>query len=332
MRKAFVETLVELAHHDERILLLTADLGYMALEPFADNFPNRFFNVGVAEQNMVGLATGLAEAGYIPFIYSIAPFAVLRPYEFIRNGPIYHQFPVRIIGIGGGLEYGHDGITHYGIDDVGVLRVQPGITIIAPADYKQASSALSATWDLPGPIYYRLSKDDKSIIKEINGQFELGRAQIIDDGKDVLIIAMGSIAKEVVRATEILKKRGFSSTIMVVSCISPPPISDILDTLKQFSFAITVEAHYIIGGLGSLISEVAAEHCLNCAIVRFGIKDTPNGFTGSQSYIYHLYGLTAEGIAETAISETRKYNTLRRVQVFKNTVFKQEMKVLLSKF
>ena len=310
MRKAFIETLVELAHNDERILLLTADLGYMTLEPFVDNFPKRFFNVGVAEQNMVGLATGLAEAGYIPFIYSIAPFAVLRPYEFIRNGPIYHQFPVRIIGIGGGLEYGHDGITHYGIEDVGVLRVQPGITIITPADYKQARAALSATWDLPGPIYYRLSKDDKSIIREINGQFELGRAQIIDKGNDVLMITMGSIATEAVRAAEILEEKGIFSTIMIISCMSPPPISDILDTLKQFSFAFTVEAHYIVGGLGSLISEVVAEHGLNCAIIRFGIKDTPNGFTGSQSYIYHLYGLTAEGIAETAISEIGKYGNL----------------------
>jgi transketolase len=310
MRKAFIETLIELALDDERILLLTADLGFMALEPFAENFPKRFFNVGVAEQNMVGLATGLAEAGYIPFIYSITPFAVLRPYEFIRNGPIYHQFPVRIIGIGGGLEYGHDGISHYGIDDIGVLRVQPGITIITPADYKQATAALSATWDLPGPVYYRLSKDDKSIIKEINGHFELGRAQIIDKGKDVLIITMGSIATEVVKAAEILKKKGIFCTIMVISCISPPPISDILDTLKQFSFAITVEAHYIIGGLGSFVSEVTAEHGLNCAIVRLGIKNKPDGFTGSQSYIYHLYGLTAEGIAETAIREMGKHNTL----------------------
>jgi len=188
--------------------------------------------------------------------------------------------------------------------------VQPGITIITPADYKQARAALSATWDLPGPIYYRLSKDDKSIIREINGQFELGRAQIIDKGKDVLMITMGSIATEAVRAAEILEEKGIFSTIMIISCMSPPPISDILDTLKQFSFAFTVEAHYIVGGLGSLISEVVAEHGLNCAIIRFGIKDTPNGFTGSQSYIYHLYGLTAEGIAETAISEIGKYGNL----------------------
>src|SRR5580700_2046408 len=129
MRRAFVETLAELAGKDPRITLLTADLGFMALEPFSDKYPDRFFNVGVAEQNMVGVATGLAEAGFIPFVYSIVNFAVLRPFEFIRNGPIAHKLPVRIVGVGGGFEYGTNGISHYGIEDIGVLRTQPGLTI-----------------------------------------------------------------------------------------------------------------------------------------------------------------------------------------------------------
>src|SRR6058998_4414082 len=118
MRKAFVRTLIEIGAADSRVLLLTGDLGYMALEPFAQRFPDRFFNVGVAEQNMVGLATGLAEAGFIPFGYSIVTFAALRPYEFIRNGPILHQLPVRIVGVGGGVEYGNNGLSHYGLEDV----------------------------------------------------------------------------------------------------------------------------------------------------------------------------------------------------------------------
>ena len=132
MRAAFIETLTELAAGDSRIMLLTGDLGYMALEPFIEKHPDRFFNVGVAEQNMVGVATGLAEAGFIPFVYSITPFAVLRPYEFIRNGPIQHQLPVRIVGVGGGMEYGQNGLSHYGLEDVAVMRAQPAISIIAP--------------------------------------------------------------------------------------------------------------------------------------------------------------------------------------------------------
>src|SRR5262245_6295267 len=150
MRATFVRTLVEIAENDPRVMLLTGDLGFMALEPFFDKFNSRSFNVGVAEQNMVGLATGLAEAGFIPFAYSIVTFATLRPYEFIRNGPILHRLPVRIVGMGGGFEYGAAGPTHHGLEDVGVLRVQPGITIIAPADHEQARNAILATWDLPG--------------------------------------------------------------------------------------------------------------------------------------------------------------------------------------
>ena len=130
MRRAFVNTLVDLATQDTRIILLTGDLGFMALEPFAEKFPGRFINAGVAEQNMVGLATGLAEAGFVPFVYSIMPFAVLRPYEFIRNGPIHHQSQVRIVGIGAGLEYSHQGNTHYGLEDVGIMRIQPGLTFL----------------------------------------------------------------------------------------------------------------------------------------------------------------------------------------------------------
>src|SRR5437588_2280331 len=129
MRDAFVGTLAELAERDHRVVLLTGDLGFGVLESFSERFPDRFFNVGVAEQNMVGLATGLAEAGFIPFVYSIVTFASLRPYEFIRNGPILHRLPVRIVGVGGGFEYGPQGASHHGLEDVGVMRVQPGIAV-----------------------------------------------------------------------------------------------------------------------------------------------------------------------------------------------------------
>ena len=177
MRRAFIRTLVDLATEDERILLMTGDLGYMAIEPFAERFPRRFFNVGVAEQNLVGLATGLSESGYIPFLYSITTFVAMRAYEFIRNGPLAHGLPVRIIGVGGGFEYGHAGVTHFGVDDIGVMRVQPAMRVIAPADHEQAASALRATWQLDGPIYYRLGKDDQNTVPGLNGRFEAGRAQ-----------------------------------------------------------------------------------------------------------------------------------------------------------
>ena len=301
MRLAFVQTLAELAERDSRILLLTGDLGYLALESFSEKFPDRFFNVGVAEQNMVGLATGLAADGFLPFLYSISTFAALRPYEFIRNGPVHHRLPVRIIGMGGGFEYGHAGATHYGLEDVGVMRAQPGITVIAPADYEQARAALLATWDVPGPVYYRIGKDDKTIVPGLNGRFELGRAQLVREGADLLIITMGSIASEVIAAADALARQGISCTVMIVASINPAPVDDLAEWLSRFPVALTVEAHYVSGGVGSLVSEVVAELGINCRIVRCGVKRTPDGVVGSQDYLHRVHGLSSERLVEAAL-------------------------------
>src|SRR5436853_680652 len=213
MRRAFVNTLVELAERDPRILLLTGDLGFRALEPFRDRFPERFFNVGVAEQNVVGLATGLAEAGFIPFVYSIATFATLRPYEFIRNGPILHHLPVRIIGVGGGFDYGSAGPTHYGLEDLGVMRIQPGIGVVCPADHEQAAAALAATWDLPGPLYYRIGKDEKNCVPGLGGRFRLGAADQVREGTDLLVVACGAIACQAVAAAAALAAEGVECSV-----------------------------------------------------------------------------------------------------------------------
>lgn len=298
MRGAFVNTLVGLAEKDERIVLLTGDLGFMALEPFAERFPKRFFNVGVAEQNMIGLSTGLAEAGFIPFVYSIVTFATLRSYEFVRNGPILHKLPVRIVGIGGGFEYGYNGITHYGLEDIGIMRIQPGMTVVAPADYKQARNVLLKTWNLPGPVYYRIGKDDKTEIYGLEGKFELGRVQLIDNGTDVLIISMGSITFEANKAREALAKQGISSTLMVLAILNPAPFADLVRVLSRFRLVVTVEAHYITGGLGSLVSEVIADRGLNCQLIRCGVKGSPDCISGSQSFLNCKHGLSHEILTE----------------------------------
>lgn len=306
MRGAFVKALTELAANEPRILLLTGDLGYMALEPFADKYPHRFFNVGVAEQNMVGLATGLAEAGFIPYVYSIVPFAVLRPYEFIRNGPIQHQLPVRVVGVGGGMEYGHNGLSHYGLEDVAVMRTQPGIAVIAPADHRQAHTAIWASWNLPGPIYYRLGKDDKTTVKGLDGRFELGRVQQLRDGNDLLIIAMGSVATEAIAAAETLAAEGVSSCVLVIASVVPTPAEDLAAALRRFPLAMTVEAHFPCGGVGSLVAEVVAERRLPCRLVRCAVDTPLDGLIGSQGYLYRRQGLSREALVETARRELQR--------------------------
>lgn len=301
MRKAFSTTLAELGQTDNRILLLTGDLGFMALEPFADRFPERFINVGVAEQNMVGLGTGLAESGFIPFLYSIATFASMRAYEFIRNGPIMQGLPVRIVGVGGGFEYGSAGPTHYGLEDLGLMRIQPGITVVVPADHQQARAAVLQTWDLPGPIYYRLGKDDKTVVDGLDGRFELGRAVMLGKGTDILFVTMGAISGEVAAAAQTLAERGIGCSVMVVSSFNPDPTDDLIEVLARFPVAVTVETHYVNGALGSLVAELIADHGLRCKTVRCGVRTTPAGVTGSQAYLQERHGLSRRALAETAL-------------------------------
>jgi len=302
MRRAFVQTLVQLATHDPRVLLLTGDLGYMVVEPFAEAFPDRFFNAGVAEQNMVGLATGLAEAGFIPYVYSIVTFAVLRPYEFIRNGPVLHQLPVRIVGVGGGLDYSYNGPSHFGLEDVGILRLQPGLTVIAPADTAQTSTAVRDTWDLPGPVYYRLGKDDEMEVPGLDGRFALGCGQRIRPGTDVLFITMGSVAVEAVAAADLLTERGVAAGVLVIASVNPPPTADLLAALAEVRLALTVEAHYVTGAVGSLVAEVIAEHGLGCHLLRVGVRTNPSGLSGSQDYLYRQHGLARESLVATVLA------------------------------
>jgi transketolase len=304
VRREFVAALVELAEQDGQTLLLTGDLGYNALEPFAERYPARFFNVGVAEQNMVGLATGLAEAGLIPFVYSIATFVSMRPYEFIRNGPIFHELPVRVVGMGGGLDYGTNGLTHYSLEDVALMRAQPGMTVVVPADSEQAAAAVRATQGIDGPLYLRLEKDT-TVVPGLDGRFSLGRAQMLGNGTDVALISMGGVTAEAVHAAELLGERGLDATVAVVSSVSPAPSDELAELLQRVQLAVTVEAHYIAGAVGSLVCEVVAERGLECQVIRCGVRSVPRGQAGSRNALYELYGLTGARIADTAYEAIR---------------------------
>ena len=300
MRNAFINTLAELAAEDPRIVLLTGDLGYTAIEPFSERFPERFYNVGVAEQNMLGLATGLAEAGFIPFVYSIATFATLRPYEFIRNGPILHQFPVRIVGVGGGLEYGLNGLTHYGVEDIGALRVQPGIRILAPADAPQAANALRATYALPGPIYYRLGKTQAATVPDLNGAFDPEGIAVLSYGEDLAIVATGNAAIEAQDAAKALRGTGLSVGVAVVANLHPAPVDALVDFLAEAPAILTVEAHYLNGGLGSLVCEIVAEQGLHGLVRRCGVRNLEPGVIGSRDFLHYRHGLSAMGLVASA--------------------------------
>src|SRR5207237_5005409 len=227
--------------------------------------------------------------------------------EFIRNGPVLHRLPVRIVGIGGGFEYGHAGPTHHGTEDVGVMRTLPGMTVIAPADHRQARTAIEATWDLPGPIYYRRGKDDKTIGTGLNGRFTLGRAEPIRDGQELLLVTMGSVAPEAVIAANLLAARGIQAGVVVVASVSPPPTDDLAEAAARVPLVVTLEAHSVVGGLGSLVAETIADHGLGCRLVRCGVRSAPVGRSGGTDYYHRVHGLNGAAVAETTLRALKRH-------------------------
>ncbi|OAI42026.1 hypothetical protein AYO40_02000 [Planctomycetaceae bacterium SCGC AG-212-D15] len=302
MRIAFIETLRELACQDERIFLLTADLGWGVVERFAEMFPDRFLNVGVAEQNLVGIATGLAQAGYVPFIYSIANFVTMRCYEQIRNGPVLHQLPVRIVGAGGGFAYGHAGPTHYAFEDLAILRTQPGMTVLAPADPAQTQTVIRTTALMPGPVYCRVGKGNNPEIPRLGGRFQLGRPEIVCPGTDVLFLSTGTITSEAVRAASALRGQGISAAVAVLAHVGHSPSPELCELLAQFGAVVTVEEGYCSGGLGSLVAEAVAVQQLGCALSIQGVKEPCLSGSGRPEYMLRLVGLSAEQLAQVGMA------------------------------
>lgn len=301
MRSEFIRSLVALAERDPRVVLLTGDLGFTVVEDFVERFPDRFVNVGVAEQNMLGVATGLAEAGFVPFAYSIATFATMRPYEFIRNGPLLHGLPVRVVGVGSGLDYGYNGITHYALEDVALMRAQPEMMVVAPGDPDQARTAVAATADVRGPIYFRVGKGAQPI-PELGGRFSPGRAELLREGGDIAIVALGAATRTALDAAELLAQSGIEAAVAIVSSFNPSPTADIAELLDRVPVAITVEVHYLNGGLGSFVAEVIAERGLNVRLVRSAVTEMPRALSGTQQHMLERYGLTPRMVADSALT------------------------------
>lgn len=201
------------------------------------------------------------------------------------------------------MEYGPNGLSHYALEDVAVMRAQPTMTVIAPADHQQARSALIATANVPGPIYFRLGKDDDKVVPGLSGAFELGRIQPIREGRDVVIMAMGPIAGQAMEAAELLRAEGLDCAVAVVACVSPSPTEDIAALLSGRSLAVTVEVHYLAGGLGSLVAEVIADNRIDVRLLRQGVRSTPDGPVGSQEFMEKSFGLSAQQLARAVVQE-----------------------------
>jgi transketolase len=300
MRRALIETLLEQAETDRRVFFLTGDLGWAVVEPFADKYPDRFLNVGVAEQNMIGLATGLAQAGFVPFAYTIATFASMRPYEQMRNGPILHRLPVRLVGVGGGFAYGHAGSTHFALEDLCLARAQPGLTVVAPADPAQTRSVLEALMSLEGPAYLRVGKGGNPEVPGLSGRFAFGRPEVIHEGSDVLLLATGAMALVSLEASAALAADGISASVAVMAHLPYAPTDALVDLLERFPATMTVEEGYTAGGLGSLVAEAIATGGLACRLALRGVRKPLSGLSGSAAWLRSQAGLDPDSLAAAA--------------------------------
>jgi transketolase len=299
MRTAFIETLCELATADPRIWLLTGDLGFSVLEVFAGRFPDRYVNVGVAEQNMTGVAAGLAMSGKVVFTYSIANFPTLRCLEQIRNDVCYHEANVKVVAVGGGLSYGNLGYTHHGIEDLAIMRVLPGMVVAAPGDPAETRAVTRMIAARDGPAYLRLGKAGEPVVHELAVDLEHGQALVVRDGKDLAIVSTGATLKLAVTAADLLGREGIAATVISVPVLKPLDAQTILSAAQRTGRVVTVEEHKQ-GGLGSIVAELIATQAHGC---RLGIVCLPDEIfhaAGSQDHLRGLGGVTVENLREKA--------------------------------
>ena len=298
MRAEFLDKIYKIAENDERLVFMTADLGFGVVEKFAERFPDRFINVGVAEQAMIASATGLAEAGMIPYCYSIATFTSLRALEFTRNGPIAHGLPVKVVGVGAGMDYGFDGLTHFAIDDVSALRPYPGFLIWAPADADEVEEDLEEIHNDPRPTYIRLLRRG---VRSSNRRLHTNPIAVTK----IVVLSLGDAHSLGAKIASDFGIEGIQVDQISVTRIDNETLNQIYELLAKIDFCVTVENHLITGGLGSLVCEAVATGGLTTRVIRVGVEELPVSEYGDAEYLEKRF-MTHTGRVVEEISRSIK--------------------------
>lgn len=299
-RQSYGEALEKLGEENNNIVVLDADLaGATKTNIFAKKFPERFFDMGIAEANMMGVAAGMSTCGKIPYVSTFAAFAAGRAYDQIRSSICYPKLNVKICATHSGITVGEDGATHQMIEDISLMRTLPNMTVMSVCDDTETKWAVKKISKLNGPVYLRLARLATPIIYEENQKFEIGKAIQIGDGTDATIFATGVTVAEAIKAKEILANRGINIRVVDVHTIKPIDKEMIVKSAKETKRLISVEDHNIIGGLGSAISEVLTDE-YPCKLVRLGINDV-FGKSGNAVELMEYFGLTSEKIVQSVI-------------------------------
>ena len=305
MRATFVKTLEKLADKNKDIFLLTADLGKF-FNDFKERYPDRFINVGVAEENMIGIATGLALFGKNVYCYSITPFLLLRPLEHIRVNICFENLNVKFLGAGGGLVYAKEGFTHQAIEDIAVMRALPNMTVVCPADLLEAEALAKESVNYKGPLYIRFGKDNSPPIHQTIPKIEIGKGIVLNRGKDIAIIATGSMVYNAKLVTGELIKHGIRPTLIDMHTIKPLDKDLIGKCARSNKLIFTIEEHSEINGLGTAVAEVLLKSGYRGLFEKIALPDKYISDVGSWEYLLKKYKLDAKGILNHILNKVEK--------------------------
>jgi transketolase len=303
MRNAFADELTRLGDADPRVVMLSGDIGNRLFDKFKHAHPSRFFNCGVAEQNMMGVAAGMAMSGLKPVVYTITPFITSRCLEQIRTDACYHDLPVTIVAVGAGLSYAGLGPTHHACEDVAFLRAIPNMVVVCPGDAWEVRGALKAAFMQEKPIYIRMGKKGEPVIhKEVPPDFAIGKAIIIENGKDVGLLSSGTMLPEAIKAARLLAEKGVSACVVSFHTVKPLDEACLAEAFDKFKLVATIEEHTLLGGFGSAVAEWVIDKAVRPKIfLRFGTPDLFFKKSGEQEYAREKLGLAGHQIAERVL-------------------------------
>jgi transketolase len=299
MRDVWADTLCEIMRDDPRVVVLDGDLANSTkADKVAQRFPDRFFEMGIAEQNMAGTAAGLATTGFIPWLSSFAVFLAERDLDQVRMTIAQTKLPVKIGAAYSGILTGFTGKTHQSVEDLAIMRCMPNMTVIAPADAEECRQAVRLATDLPGPVYLRLGRDPGPSVFDASYRFQVGRGVLLRQGNDVALISTGLQTPRVQEAAELLAEEGIEASVLHLSTVKPLDQDLLVEVASRTGAVVTAEEHSILGGLGGVVAEVLSEHCPT-RIRRVGLRDT-FGESGPNDELLEKYGLTARHVAQAA--------------------------------
>ena len=298
MRTAYLDTLYGLAQKDKRVHALISDNGAIVYDRYRRDLPGQYLNLGISEANMIGMAAGMASCGKIPFAYTIGAFLAYRAYEFIRNDVCLQNQNVKIVGTGAGQVYSALGPTHHSTEDLGGLRALPNLTILCPASPLEVRKTTAAAYEQEGPVYLRLGTNREPEIYEGDYAFQIGKSVTLREGKDITLIGMGSILKDVLDIAEMLENDGIHTRVINIHTIKPIDKEAVIKAAEETGKIITVEDHNIVGGLGSAVAEVLAQHGKSVQFKSMGLIGFSSGY-GTYGQVREQNGLAKNRIRET---------------------------------